>query len=248
MTGIKAEWSRTSSLGSLAARRWGRRRALGLMAAGAGATGLLAACRTKGSGSPAPGGGGPAAQAKPGGELNIQLATEPSDLDPTGKPSLLTPVLPLACDSLLSFAIGPKIDYNDVRLVPGLAEKWETPDGLTFTFHLVKGAKFASLAPVNGREVTSADAKWSMEYITRTGSFKNDSKLLPSQYAALFGGLSGIETPDATTVVVKFTEPFAPFLTYSAAIGSGPIIAGPFLTRVRWRSTGSATLCLSAFS
>ncbi|HTE87230.1 MAG TPA: ABC transporter substrate-binding protein, partial [Dehalococcoidia bacterium] len=101
---------------------------------------------------------------------------------------------------------------------------WEAPDGLSFTFHLHKGARFANLAPVNGREVTSADVKWSAQYVSRAGPIKDDKKLFPAQYADSFSGLLDIQTPDASTVVVRFKEPFAPYLNYAAAEWN-PILA-----------------------
>ena len=41
-----------------------------------------------------------------------------------------------------------------------LAERWETPDALTYVFHLRKGVKFH-----DGREVTSKDVKATIEFM-----------------------------------------------------------------------------------
>ena len=152
-----------------------------------------------------------------GGVLTARQTSDPNDFDPTGKPTNNRSVMCQCYDSLLSFKATPDNPYNDVVLQPGLAEKWEAPDGVTFTFHLRKGVQFHDLKPVNGREVTSADLKWSMEYISRSGQFKGDKKLFPALYSDSFQGLASIETPDPYTVVYKFTDPLAPFLNYCAA-------------------------------
>lgn len=232
--------------------RLSRRRALGVAATGASAGALLAACGGRGVGAgtqskTATGAGG---KPKSGGQLNITQATDPFDYDPTGKPTNNRSLMTYAYDSLLSFKYGRDIDYYDVVLQPGLAERWEAPDGATFTFHLRKGTRFANVPPVNGRAVTSADVKWSMEYVSRTGPFKDDKKLFPALYADSFTGLSDIQTPDDSTVVFKFSEPLAPFLNYSAAEWN-PVLAheiydqdGNFSTRLV--GTGPFQLDLSS--
>src|SRR6185436_3025249 len=83
----------------------------------------------------------------------------------------------LSYNSLLAFkqTVNPNTSqYFDTTLVPELADSWEiSPDAKTFTFHLKKGVKFANIAPVNGRELTSADVKWSYEYESSTSQFKD---------------------------------------------------------------------------
>jgi peptide/nickel transport system substrate-binding protein len=123
--------------------------------------------------------------------------------------------LAVAYESLLGFKSGPDIPYGKTTLVPELAEKWETPDAQNYTYHLRRGVKFAALPPINGRELTSADVAWSYEYWSRSGRFSG--KNLPkARYDTFFEGLDAVEVPDASTVVVRFKTPFAPFLNYSA--------------------------------
>jgi len=123
----------------------------------------------------------------------------------------------LVYDRLLAYKKGPGVEFVSQILEPELAERWEvSSDARVFTYYLRPGVKFADVPPVNGRELASADVKWSMEYYSRTGEYK-DKKLPISQIEALYEGLDAIETPDRSTVRVRFKEPFAPFLNYSAS-------------------------------
>ena len=75
----------------------------------------------------------------------------------------------------------------DLTPVPALAESWETPDNLTYIFHLRPGIKFHS-----GREMDSEDVK----YALRAHPRRSDRGL----GAWLLTVISAIETPDAATV------------------------------------------------
>ncbi len=167
-----------------------------------------------------PAGSEPASQTpKSGGVLHSPTTTDPYDWDVSfnGKATGNGEAMSLAYNSLLGFKAGPEVGYNDAVLAPELAEKWEvSPDARVFTFHLRKNVHFANLPPVNGRELTSGDVKWSYEYWTRTGQFK-DKNLPKAYYDYMFDGMEAIETPDPYTAVVRFKEPSIPFLNYSAA-------------------------------
>ena len=191
----------------------GRRGALGAIAAGSGA--LWAACAKRGSTSGAASSTGAAAQPKVGGTLNLRAADDPYDWDITnqGKSPPAGWGIAWAYNSVLGFKAGPQVKYSDLEIQPELAERWETPDAQTYIYHLRPGVQFASLPPVGGRPLVSADVKWSYEYSSRTGPFKS---LRPAQYSSLFEGLQQIDTPDDQTATVRFNEPFAPFLSYSA--------------------------------
>ncbi len=154
--------------------------------------------------------------AKPvsGGELTISITSDPVDWDPSFNGRSNTA---LSYESLLGFKTGPDIGLTEVILQPALAERWEvSPDARTFTFYLRKGVKFADVSPVNGREMTSADVKWTMDYRTRTGDIK-DKKLPVDQLAFMFEGMNSVETPDPYTAVISFKEPFLPFINYAGS-------------------------------
>jgi len=198
-----------------------RRRLLQAAGTGAAAAGMgLAACG--GRGKPAAGGTASSSAGgtpRPGGVVRIRATSDPFDWDMSyaGKSVPNDYGQSLAYDSLLTFKHGPEVDFGASILQPNLAAKWETPDAITYTFHLRQGVKFANRPPVNGRELTSADIKWSYEYWSRTGQFKGNGKLPPSQYAGYFEGMTGIQTPDPYTVVVTFAQPFVPFINYAGS-------------------------------
>jgi oligopeptide transport system substrate-binding protein len=110
------------------------------------------------------------------------------------------------------------VDQDPLTLdvVPALADHWEiSPDELTYTFHLKKGVKFH-----NGRGVSSADFRYSFERCLTPANLSERSWVLaPIKGASeMLGGkaneLSGMETPDDSTVILNLVKPFAPFLSY----------------------------------
>ena len=195
--------------------RFSRRRGVSAALAGAGVAALAAACGKSTGTRPASPASSGAGQPKPGGTANIVETNDFFDFDPTYQGSSIPngDATMLAYDTLLDFDRSPNLDWAAVVVKPRLAAKWETPDAQTYTFHLQPGVKFQDVAPVNGRAFTSADVKWTLDYLSRTGQFAN-SKLPVPPYASTLSGLESVETPDPTTVVVHFNAPYAPFLNY----------------------------------
>jgi peptide/nickel transport system substrate-binding protein len=209
------------------AKRFSRRSLLQASAVGGGvlAAGSLLACGTKTNSSQSGSSSSTGGKPQTGGKVAVNIATDPFDWDLSyvGKSVPNGGGQALAYESLLGFKYGPNIKYADLQVEPELAQKYEAPDGVTFTFHLQPNVKFANLAPVNGRALTSDDVKWSFEYWSRTGQFAG--KNLPqAQFDWFFEGLQSIQTPDPQTVVLKFKDPFAPFLNYAAS-DYNPIVA-----------------------
>jgi peptide/nickel transport system substrate-binding protein len=197
------------------------RRHFTALAVGGATSALLAACGGRNGGPASPQASGQQAKPRAGGSINLQLIADFFDFDSSqgGKTVPNPNATTLAYDTLLGFQQGPNVDYEKTLLIPGLATKWETPDAATFTFHLQPGVKFSTNAPLNGRPLTAADVKWSFEYASRTGALKG-SKLPQGQFGYMFEGLQSIDTPDDTTVVVRFASPFAPFLSYASTYGT----------------------------
>jgi peptide/nickel transport system substrate-binding protein len=126
-----------------------------------------------------------------------------------------------------------------------LAESMKQIDDTTYEFKIHKGVRFHNVPPVNGRELTSADVKYSIERAMGMYGRKSDFK-----HYYYFDKIKSIETPDKYTVVFKLSQPFAPFLKYIAtpwaaivakevvdkygdlktvAIGTGPFILKEFV-------------------
>lgn len=87
------------------------------------------------------------------------------------------------------------VEYdNDFKLRPALAERWEVSrDSKTVTFHLRPNVKWH-----DGKPFTSADVKWTLENVWKTLHPRNQT---------LFGKVTQVDTPDALTVVLRFSEP-----------------------------------------
>jgi peptide/nickel transport system substrate-binding protein len=117
------------------------------------------------------------------------------------------------------------------QVVPDLATSVPAPtdNGLTYTFHLKPGIKFA---PPVSREITSKDIAYAFQRI-------NDSKLV-AQYGYYYDGLikgltgkattpdnhiSGIETPNPSTIIFHLTKPAGDFLQRLASPAAAPVPA-----------------------
>jgi len=194
-------------------RRIGRRQFIAAGAAVAGTAAAAACGNNRGASPPGKQPSVKSSQPKTGGEFTWAQQIDPFDYDPTGKVLQNGPWIELAYNALLSIKHGEGVGYTDLVSEPALAEKWETPDAQTFTFHLRPGAKWQNLPPVNGRGVTAEDVRSSMEYQSRSGRFK-DSKLPTSINVSMYEGLDSVQAPDASTAVIRFKQPFVPFLQH----------------------------------
>ena len=179
----------------------------------AGAAALAAACK-RGSRSNSTSTAGQSAKPCYGGQFNTAQKYDPSSFDPATKQSDARQVANLTSNGLLTYQVGQGAKFNDYAVTPSLAERWETPDAQVYTFHLRPGTKFANLPPLDGRAFGSANAKWTLEYLSRTGQLQG---LRPAPSMSMFEGLVSIEAPDDRTVVAHFAQPFAPFISYVAS-------------------------------
>jgi len=84
--------------------------------------------------------------------LVMLIESSPTNLDPrVGLDAQSERIDGLIFDDLLSRG-------DDLNVGPGLAERWEVPDPLTYVFHLRHGVKFH-----DGRALTSRDVKWTLD-------------------------------------------------------------------------------------
>jgi peptide/nickel transport system substrate-binding protein len=208
-------WSR------IAARRLRRRSALGLAGAGASAA-FLAACggsSTSKSNAPAnnaapqaPASGAatatpntrqgsistatPATGAQPqrGGTFNGAAMQQFGNLHPQEAGGSTGFTLLYVYDHLVNS------DYQHGTLDLSAAASVEQPSPLQFVFKIRPESKFQSIAPVNGRAVTSGDVVASWQ------SFVADAKGLGAK-TAVQPLLNGLQTPDDATLIVNQQTP-----------------------------------------
>ncbi len=106
------------------------------------------------------------------------------------------------------------VELDEHRIPHGdLAESWETPDPLTYVFHLRPGVKFH-----DGRVLTSADVKYTFD------SILDRSVTSPKRGAYLL--VKSIEAPDPATVIFHLSEPNSGFLLDICRPAVGVVPAG----------------------
>lgn len=125
---------------------------------------------------------------------------------------------------------------DNMEVVPGLAESWEQPDGVTTIFHLRKGIKFH-----NGEPLTANDVKFSL-----------DRMMASPQVSHIVGTLDKVEVIDENTVKLTTKQPFGALLShlshptaailnekavkeYGDSYGQHPVGTGPYKF-VSWAS------------
>jgi peptide/nickel transport system substrate-binding protein len=156
------------------------------------------------------------AQGKKGGNLTYLAAGDVDYLD-TGQTYYTFGYMVAYATNRMLYSFKPT---DSVKPVPDLAtgEPEISADNKTITVHIKKGVKYAP--PVN-REVKAADIKYAFE--------RSFSKEVPSGYAGTYFSsivgtpeepnsgdikpISGIETPDDTTIVFKLKTPQAPLVS-----------------------------------
>jgi len=108
-----------------------------------------------------------------GGVLRIADREAPN-LDPHLSVSFLTHSwASMVYSQLVRYAHGPEQKSPaDFTIVPDLAEKWEYKSPTVVVFTLRKGVHFHNKPPVNGREVTAADVKYSIERFMTKSAFR----------------------------------------------------------------------------
>ena len=93
----------------------------------------------------------------------------------------------------------------DFSIVPDLAEKWEYKSPTVIDFTLRKGVRFHNKPPVNGREVTAEDVKYSLD------RFRAKSALRTRLDEVL-----SIDVVNRHLLRITLKEPSAPFMVHLA--------------------------------
>jgi peptide/nickel transport system substrate-binding protein len=145
--------------------------------------------------------------------LVMLIESSPANLDPRiGVDAPSERIGNLIFDDLLSRG-------GNLDVAPGLAERWEIPDPLTYIFHLHPGVKFH-----DGRPLTSRDVKWTFDSLL-TGN-------IHSAKTATYRFVDRIDAPDDFTVIFRMKEPDAALLwnLSDGAIGVVPFGSGNEIT------------------
>jgi peptide/nickel transport system substrate-binding protein len=173
-----------------------------------------------------------AAAAKPadgirkGGTLRVGLYSDPGGLDPH---ILATKASSQVFKSVYNTLVG--LDA-DLRLVPELAESWETPDPKTYVLKLRKGVKFH-----DGADFNAAAAKANLDRILDPAT--------KSPVAADISTVASVEAGDEFTLKLTLKQPDAALLTslsgypgtmisptaiqkFGADLARNPVGTGPF--------------------
>jgi peptide/nickel transport system substrate-binding protein len=162
--------------------------------------------------------------------LRVGIGSDPNVLDPAVSGAFVERVVFAAlCDKLVD--IGPDLSFR-----PELATGWEwAADGLSLRLTLRGDARFH-----DGTVLDAEAVRINLERYRSARESRRRAELRP---------VSAIEAPDASTVVIRLSEPYAPLLSVLAdragmimsptalarlgeRIGAEPICSGPFrLTR-----------------
>ncbi|MBB4112181.1 peptide/nickel transport system substrate-binding protein/oligopeptide transport system substrate-binding protein [Rhizobium sp. BK226] len=146
---------------------------------------------------------------KQGGDIVVTYKDDITTLDPAiGYDWVNWSMIKSLYSRLMDYAPGTP------NPVPSLAESFTvSPDGLTYTFKLHKGVKFS-----NGRDVVASDVKYSIERAVDPktqgpgAGFFGAIKGFEDETGGKTTTLSGIETPDDSTVIFNLSRPDATFL------------------------------------
>lgn len=186
-----------------------------------------------GASTPTTASGTAAARSKPAGTANISVATlqeqSASPFFQTG--GLSTPIFVHAFEGFYGYG-------SNGQSAPALATSMEQPDGQTITFHLRPGTKFW-----DGSPVTVDDIKWSYTaYISTT------PPAAPS--TVLKGYVASVETPDQSTVTVKFNKPVPFKMEEIGVIGAPrgwPVASQAYYNKVGLDTFKNAPMCTGPF-
>jgi len=163
-----------------------------------GTSGTTAPAATTGSGAASAVSGTTATQAtsagapKKGGTIKAEINSDIANLDPLASALLVDrQVLYNLYDSLVA------IDMS-LKIIPALAESWQTPDPKTYIFKLRQGVKYH-----DGTDFNADSVKWNIErYLTDKNSRRKSE----------IDTIQTVEVMDPYTVKFNLKAPFAPLL------------------------------------
>jgi peptide/nickel transport system substrate-binding protein len=151
--------------------------------------------------------------------LVMIIESSPTNLDPrVGIDAYSERIDSLIFDDLLN-------RDEHLNVTPGLAERWEIPDPLTYVFHIRRGVRFH-----DGRALTARDVKWTFDSLLQ-------GKIRTTR-AAAYRYVDRVEAPDDYTVVFQLKEPFSTLL-WNLSAGAMGVVPYGSLTEITNRPIGS---------
>jgi peptide/nickel transport system substrate-binding protein len=149
-------------------------------------------------------------QAKRGGILKRNLASDLPNLDPHQNNAPVVPFYETVMGRLLGFKAGILTPASE-EVDGDLAESWElSPDKLQITFKMRPNTKWHPVAPVNARPVDTDDILFTWERYGQIGSQRGGLVNSVNPDAPIVS----MTAPDSRTIVAKLKEP----LVYALAL------------------------------
>lgn len=167
--------------------------------------------------------------------LKVRFYDDPSGFDPASLFRIETENIAFNLYSGLT-------SYDSVtsKIIPDLAESWETKDQQTWTFRLHKGVQWHK----GYGELTAADVVYSYNRIMDPAT--------GSPYRAEFNNVDSLEAPDPYTVVIKLKRPDGNFLHQVANYHQGQVVKKEaiekFGDQYKWNPVGSGPFYLESFT
>ena len=139
------------------------------------------------------------AQGKRGGMLRVR-GYDPPHFDPHLTLNFKTnSTLSFVHSKLVRHRVGTGVPPGTFAVEPDLAERWEEPDDATVVFYLRRGVRWHNKPPVNGRELTAEDVKFTYDrFLTEKGN--------PLKF--MLDPVDRVEVVDRYTVRFRLKEPF----------------------------------------
>jgi peptide/nickel transport system substrate-binding protein len=146
---------------------------------------------------------------KRGGVFKVRHHVQPVHFDPHQTIAFPTMMALSYCMSrLVKVKAGASVVPGTQPVENDLAESWQRTNDTTYVFKLRKGVRWHNKQPVNGRELTADDVKYTYE---RALTIKGNGN------RSLVESIDKIETPDKHTVVFKLKDANAWFIDQLAS-------------------------------
>ena len=142
---------------------------------------------------------------KRGGAFRFRGYTPPH-FDPHLTASYTTMInLSFTHSRLIKHKTGPAVKPGTFEFEGDLAESWSQPNETTYIFKLRKGVRWHNKPPVNGRELTAEDVKYTWDrFMTIPGNANRH----------MMAAVDKVEVLDRSTVKFTLKEPLAWFLDF----------------------------------